>query len=199
MARALNQTKNTVVAEEVTLATSMWSRFWGLMGRKGLPDSHGLLIDPCSSIHMFFMRFPLDVVFLDDEGRVKKVVAGIKPWRAALGGGGKKALELAAGAAAKAKSVDPFEGGTWARLEFKHEINHDTLEAEFRNYFGGKRHTPKLEISNDKYEGKGSIAYKQWEVKIKLPPAEATEATEATMGPPAAAGPIRAGPARRRR
>lgn len=102
MARALNQTKNTVVAEEVTLATSMWSRFWGLMGRKNLADGHGLLIDPCSSIHMFFMRFSLDVVFLDDEGRVKKVVAGIKPWRAALGGGGKKALELAAGAAAKA-------------------------------------------------------------------------------------------------
>ena len=102
MARVLNQTKNTVVAEDVTLATSMWSRFWGLMGRRDLPDGHGLLIDPCSSIHMFFMRFPLDVVFLDDEGRVKKVVAGIKPWRAALGGGGKKALELAAGAAAKA-------------------------------------------------------------------------------------------------
>jgi len=102
MARALNQTKNTVVAEEVTLATSMWSRFWGLMGRKNLADGHGLLIDPCSSIHMFFMRFSLDVVFLDDEGRVKKVVAGIKPWRAALGGGGKKALELPAGAAAQA-------------------------------------------------------------------------------------------------
>jgi uncharacterized membrane protein (UPF0127 family) len=102
MARALNQTKNTVVAEEVTLATSMWSRFWGLMGRKNLPDGHGLLIDPCSSIHMFFMRFALDVVFLDDEGRVKKVVVGIKPWRAALGGGGKKALELPVGAAAKA-------------------------------------------------------------------------------------------------
>jgi uncharacterized membrane protein (UPF0127 family) len=51
---------------------------------------------------MFFMRFALDVVFLDDEGRVKKVIAGIKPWRAALGGGGKKALELPPGAAAKA-------------------------------------------------------------------------------------------------
>lgn len=106
MARALNQTKNTVVAEDVTLATSMWSRFWGLMGRKSLPDGHGLLIDPCSSIHMFFMRFPLDVVFLDDEGRVTKVVTGIKPWRTALGGGGKKALELTSGAAAKA-NVEP--------------------------------------------------------------------------------------------
>ncbi len=99
MSRVLNKTKGAVVVEEVTLATGTWSRFWGLMGRKGLPDGHGLLIDPCSSIHMFFMRFPLDVVFLDDAGRVTKVVREIKPWRMALGGGGKKALEIAAGAA----------------------------------------------------------------------------------------------------
>jgi uncharacterized membrane protein (UPF0127 family) len=102
MSRVLNKTKDTVVADDVTLATSMWSRFWGLMGKKALPNDRGLLIDPCSSIHMFFMRFPLDVVFLDDEGRVTKVVEGIGPWRMALGGGGKKALELAVGAASAA-------------------------------------------------------------------------------------------------
>lgn len=106
MARILNQTKNTVVAEDARLARSMWSRFWGLMGRKELPDGQGLLIDPCDSIHMFFMRFPLDVVFLDREMKVVKVVGGIKPWRVALGGGGKKALEINAGAAAEA-SVEP--------------------------------------------------------------------------------------------
>lgn len=106
MPQVLNKTKDTVVVEEVTLATSMWSRFCGLMGKKGLPEGHGLLIDPCSSIHMFFMRFPLDVVFLNKEGRVTKVVKEIKPWRMALGGGGKKALEIAAGAAAAA-NVEP--------------------------------------------------------------------------------------------
>ena len=102
MSQVLNKTKDTVVVEEVTLATSMWSRFWGLMGKKSLPDGRGLLIDPCSSIHMFFMRFPLDVVFLDKDDRVTKVVKEIKPWRMALGGGGKKALEIAAGAASTA-------------------------------------------------------------------------------------------------
>jgi uncharacterized membrane protein (UPF0127 family) len=51
---------------------------------------------------MFFMRFPIDVVFLDRGNAVVKVVHGIKPWRTAMGGGGKKALELPAGAAAAA-------------------------------------------------------------------------------------------------
>jgi len=102
MARMLNTTKNTVVAEDLRIARSMWARFWGLMGKPKLPDAQALLIDPCSSIHMFFMRFPIDVVFLDKSDRVVKIVEGIKPWRMALGGGGKKALELPVGAAAKA-------------------------------------------------------------------------------------------------
>ena len=103
MARILNQTKETVVADDVRIARSMWARFWGLMRKAELPDGQGLLIDPCSSIHMFFMRFPLDVVFLDKDDRVVKIVEGIKPWRMALGGGGKKALELPAGTAARAR------------------------------------------------------------------------------------------------
>jgi uncharacterized membrane protein (UPF0127 family) len=106
MARMLNRTKNTVVADDLHIARSMWARFWGLMGKRELPDGEALLIDPCSSIHMFFMRFPIDVVFLDKDDRVVKIVAGIKPWRMALGGGGKKALELPVGAAAKA-GVEP--------------------------------------------------------------------------------------------
>ena len=72
------------------------------MGRRELAPGHGLLIKPCSSIHMFFMRFPIDVVFLDRNNVVVKVVHGIKPWRMAMGGGGKNALELPAGAAAAA-------------------------------------------------------------------------------------------------
>lgn len=97
--RALNQTKGTVIADNVAVARSMWSRFWGLMGRARLAEGHGLHIIPCSSIHMFFMRFAIDVVFLDKSLRVTKVVHGIKPWRAALGGGGHSALELLPGAA----------------------------------------------------------------------------------------------------
>jgi uncharacterized membrane protein (UPF0127 family) len=104
--KALNLTRDTIVAETVEVAASPWSRFWGLMGRRDLPAGQGILITPCSSIHMFFMRFPIDVVFLNKEDRVVKIVNDIKPWRTAMGGGGRKALELPAGAAAAAGISD---------------------------------------------------------------------------------------------
>ncbi len=104
MPQALNETKGTVVADEVRVARSWWARFRGLMLRKSLPEGHGLLIDPCSSIHCMFMRFPIDVIFLDADGVVTKVASNVKPWwGAALGAGGKKALELASGAAVRAQ------------------------------------------------------------------------------------------------
>ncbi len=101
MPRAVNQTKGTVVAQEVRLARSVWSRFRGLMGRRSLPEGQGLLLEPCSSIHCMFMRFPIDVIFLDREGRVVKVAAGVKPWRLAAAKGARSALELPAGIAAR--------------------------------------------------------------------------------------------------
>jgi uncharacterized membrane protein (UPF0127 family) len=52
-------------------------------------------------VHTFFMRFPMDVVFLDREGKVVKVVRNLKPWRAAGARGARSALELAAGEAAR--------------------------------------------------------------------------------------------------
>lgn len=106
MAKVTNATKGTVVADDVRIAKSVWARFRGLMGRKSLSDGQGLLLDPCSSVHMFFMRFPIDVVFLDRDNKVVKVAPHLKPYRAALGGKrSKKALELPAGSA------------EWARIE----------------------------------------------------------------------------------
>ncbi len=86
------------MATNVSVATSMWARFWGLMGKSRLPENDGLLLKPCSSVHMFFMRFPLDVIFIDKSGRVTKAVSNLKPWRVAMGGGGHSALELLPGA-----------------------------------------------------------------------------------------------------
>jgi uncharacterized membrane protein (UPF0127 family) len=103
MPRLLNTTRDTVLAEDVRLAESMWDRFWGLMGRKGLPEQAGVLIRPCSSIHTAFMRFPIDVVFLDRSLKVVKVSAAVKPFRAAIAGGAHSALELNAGAAERAR------------------------------------------------------------------------------------------------
>jgi len=101
---ARNLTKgHLLIAGNVTVATSIWSRFWGLMGRAKIEDGHGLHITPCSSIHMFFMRFAIDVIFLDKALKVTKVVHEIKPWRMALGAGGHSALELPVGAAAAAQ------------------------------------------------------------------------------------------------
>jgi uncharacterized membrane protein (UPF0127 family) len=51
------------------------------MFASGLPDEGALVIEPCSSIHMFFMRFPLDVLYVDRSDRVVRVQEGIKPWR----------------------------------------------------------------------------------------------------------------------
>ena len=67
------------------VATSMWSRMRGLLGRRSLDEGAGLLIDPCSSIHMFFMRFPIDVVYLNKEDVVVKH-ATVPIWRMSAGG-----------------------------------------------------------------------------------------------------------------
>jgi uncharacterized membrane protein (UPF0127 family) len=104
MAAAYIEDKASELAAEVSVARGLWSRFWGLMGRRSLPDGHGLLLEPCSSVHMFFMRFPLDVVFLNREKRVVRIIPALKPWRTALGGrGAHSALELNAGAAEAAQ------------------------------------------------------------------------------------------------
>ena len=92
-----------VVAPHVAVAGSVWSRFLGLMFRASLPEGHGLALRPCNSIHMFFMRFPLDVLFVDGDGRVVRVLNGIRPWRAStIVRGAKAAIELPAGTAARA-------------------------------------------------------------------------------------------------
>jgi uncharacterized protein len=103
MANAYNETKGSELASDVRLAKGVWSKFWGLMGRRQLPDGQGLLLKPCTSVHTFFMRFPIDVIFLSKDSRVVKIIPAMKPWRAALGGpGAHSALELNGGTAESA-------------------------------------------------------------------------------------------------
>src|SRR6266498_2062037 len=100
MVGAVNQRNDSQLASEVRVARSLWGRFWGLMGRQRLPEGHGVLLTPCTSVHTFFMRFPIDVIFLDRDSRVVKIIPALKPWRTALGGrGARSALELPAGVA----------------------------------------------------------------------------------------------------
>ena len=65
---AENLTRGTVLASEVEVAASLWAKFMGLMGRPSLPAGHGLWLPESNGIHMFFMRFPIDVVFLGHRG-----------------------------------------------------------------------------------------------------------------------------------
>jgi len=101
-----NADRGTVLATRARLYSTFWLRFAGLMMRSGLPDGGGILLTKSSSIHGFFMRFRFDAIFLDDDGRVTKVVHAMRPWTIAFGGrGAKHTLELAAGAAERSGTV----------------------------------------------------------------------------------------------
>jgi uncharacterized membrane protein (UPF0127 family) len=92
------------IATDVAVAEGIWSRFMGLMGKRDLPAGHGLCLKPCSQIHMFFMRFPIDAVFIDGDGRVLRCYPDLKPWRITrIVSNAKACLELPAGTIAGAQ------------------------------------------------------------------------------------------------
>lgn len=65
---------------KVLFANTFLLRLRGLMGRKRLPEFTGLLLVPCDSVHMCFMRFSIDVVYLDKDLTILKIVKNLKPW-----------------------------------------------------------------------------------------------------------------------
>ncbi len=79
--RVYNDTKKCILAKRATLAVRTIERMKGLLGRDDLEDDGGLVIEPCNSIHTFFMRFPIDVLFLDREGRIVRTYENLPPWR----------------------------------------------------------------------------------------------------------------------
>ncbi|MDX6519642.1 MAG: uncharacterized protein QOJ31_289 [Gaiellales bacterium] len=93
--------RGPVVCEDGVVAATAWSRSKGLLGRAGMEEQEGLWIQPTSSIHMWFMRFPIDVVWAAGDGRVLKLVENIGPWRMSFCRGAKVALELPVGAIAR--------------------------------------------------------------------------------------------------
>ena len=102
LARVRRPADGAVVCERCEIPESSFGRARGLLGRDGLEPGHGMLIDRAGSVHMFFMRFPIDVVFLDRDWRVVGVRHGLRPWRAAGARHAVAALELPAGTAAEA-------------------------------------------------------------------------------------------------
>jgi hypothetical protein len=89
-----------VVVENGYYARDFFDRLKGLMFNDDLQDNEGLLIDHCNSIHTFFMKYPIDVVYLSAEDEVLKVSHNMKPWRIGLPVfNARKTLELKSGRA----------------------------------------------------------------------------------------------------
>jgi uncharacterized protein len=87
-----------VLAEESRRTAKPIARGVGLIGRRGLPENGGLVIEPCNSVVSFFMRFPIDVLFLNSEGKVLHQIRHMIPWRTSkIVRGAKVVVELPSG------------------------------------------------------------------------------------------------------
>jgi len=96
--RVSNVTRGTVLATHLEVADSGPKRNKGLLGRKGLAAGEGLWIIPCESVHTFFMKFPIDLIYLDRKHRIKKVCDSVPAWRLSVCLSAHSILELPAGA-----------------------------------------------------------------------------------------------------
>jgi uncharacterized membrane protein (UPF0127 family) len=96
--RLRNATRGGVIAERIVRAGSAWARMAGLIGRRAPVPGEGLWLIPCNGIHTFGMRFPLDVLILDRDRRILRVVLALRPCRVRLPvRGGHSVVELPAG------------------------------------------------------------------------------------------------------
>lgn len=102
----------TVVCERCVEATRPWTRMRGLLGRSSLDPGEGMMFRRTGSIHMFFMRFAIDVVFCDRDLVVLDVVRGLRPWKMASRRGAKVVIELAEGAAEDVRPGDRLSVAT---------------------------------------------------------------------------------------
>jgi uncharacterized membrane protein (UPF0127 family) len=103
----IRSSEGTVVCERCEVPRGTFARMRGLLGRDGLEPGSGMLIDSAPTVHTFFMRFAIDVVFLDREWKVVGIRHALRPWRVAGARRAVAALELPAGTAV---SVGVAEG-----------------------------------------------------------------------------------------
>ena len=94
-----NQTRDTVLGHSVDIADSSETRRVGLLKHERLEPGEGLWITPCESVHTFFMKFPIDLVYLDKKRKVRKVRHRVPPWRLSMCLTAHSILELPAGTA----------------------------------------------------------------------------------------------------
>ena len=115
MLTVMNPTRGSDLGSRIRLADSYWSRLRGLLGRKGLDSGEGLLISPSRGVHMFGMRFAIDVLLLDEDRRVRKMFPALAPGRnTGMHRGIRYALELPVGVIEASRTQEGDEL-TWTR------------------------------------------------------------------------------------
>ena len=94
-----NSSRETIVADQVKLANTFWQRLKGLLGTRLLPLGQGLIIKPCNSVHTFGMGYPIDVLFVDGNHCIIKIVENMLPSKMSMSSGSQYVVELPAGTA----------------------------------------------------------------------------------------------------
>jgi uncharacterized membrane protein (UPF0127 family) len=92
-----NQTRDTVLGQAIEVADTSAKRRTGLLKHERLEPGTGLWIVPCESVHTFFMKFPIDLVYVDQQHKVRKVRIAVPPWRLSACLPAHSILELPAG------------------------------------------------------------------------------------------------------
>ncbi len=105
--RVVNRTRQADLAESAERADRFLRRAVGLMGRRALPSGGGLIIVPCNSVVSFFMRFPIDVLFVGDDGQILAILRQMVPWRVSrIVRGSRMVIELPGGTADATETVE---------------------------------------------------------------------------------------------
>ena len=100
-----NERNGRVVADRVLRAFDSKTRRAGLLGYDSLPDGQAMVIAPTNAVHTWFMRFPIDLAFVDKQGRIVKICVAVKPWRIAAALRAYAVVELPAGSLARCDTV----------------------------------------------------------------------------------------------
>lgn len=104
MTALMNKTTNTTLIPRLGVADNFFTRGKGLLGRSTLSAEEALWIHRCNSIHTYFMKFPIDCVFVDRDLKVKKIYRNVGPWKFIFPvWGASSVIEMSAGTAADLK------------------------------------------------------------------------------------------------
>ncbi len=92
-----NRRTGGVIATRILPAVESETRRTGLLKHQSLPEGEAMIIAPSNAVHTFFMRFPIDIAFVDQDGTILKIKARVPAWRIAAAWGGYAVIEMAAG------------------------------------------------------------------------------------------------------